>query len=183
MYITKFSYCIFLGSDEARVKEFNLKKMWLSPNGTLFNFMSVFVFVHCLQTAMFSSICVFVAFFDFDPSLNCRHNSQLLKWYRVPRTYFGEKCAASRSWLETTKYVHVVLANYLYYVHACSDALFTVIIGRHAFGDQYRATDLVIPGTGIDEWKILVFHSEHVFRRVSYRCGQAHHDIYTCRRE
>ncbi len=78
--------CATITPDEARVKEFNLKKMWKSPNGTIRNILGGVVFR--------------------EPIL-CRNVPRL-----VP------------SWTQP------------------------IIIGRHAFGDQYRATDFVVPGKG-----------------------------------
>jgi isocitrate dehydrogenase len=78
--------CATITPDEARVKEFNLKKMWLSPNGTLRNILGGTVFREPIVI-------------DNIPRI-------------VPQ---WEK---------------------------------PIIIGRHAFGDQYKATDLVIPGPG-----------------------------------
>ncbi|CCG21301.1 Idp1 isocitrate dehydrogenase [Candida orthopsilosis Co 90-125] len=79
--------CATITPDEARVKEFGLKKMWVSPNGTIRNILNGTVFRE--------SIII--------PS--------------VPRFVPGWKKP--------------------------------IVIGRHAFGDQYKATDLVIkePGT------------------------------------
>ncbi|MGH7120393.1 MAG: NADP-dependent isocitrate dehydrogenase [Acetobacteraceae bacterium] len=78
--------CATITPDEARVKEFNLKKMWRSPNGTLRNILDGTIFREPI-------IC---------------HN--------VPRLV--------PNWTKP------------------------IIIGRHAYGDQYRATDLKIPGAG-----------------------------------
>ncbi|KAI9270416.1 isocitrate dehydrogenase [NADP] [Phascolomyces articulosus] len=78
--------CATITPDEARVEEFNLKKMWKSPNGTLRNILNGTVFREPIVL----------------PSL--------------PRLVPG--------WTEP------------------------VIIGRHAFGDQYRATDFVTGGPG-----------------------------------
>ncbi|KAJ3011215.1 Isocitrate dehydrogenase [NADP], mitochondrial precursor (Oxalosuccinate decarboxylase) [Thoreauomyces humboldtii] len=79
--------CATITPDEARVKEFKLKKMWRSPNGTIRNILDGTVFREPI----------------------------LLK--NVPRLVPG--------WTEP------------------------IIIGRHAFGDQYRATDFIAdePGT------------------------------------
>ncbi|VDK80252.1 unnamed protein product [Litomosoides sigmodontis] len=74
--------CATITPDEARVKEFNLKKMWPSPNGTLRNYLGGTVFR--------------------EPIL-CNNIPRL-----VP------------SWKES------------------------IIIGRHAFGDQYKATDITV---------------------------------------
>jgi isocitrate dehydrogenase len=78
--------CATITPDEARVKEFGLKKMWRSPNGTIRNILGGTV---------------------FREPIICRN---------VPRLVPG--------WTEP------------------------IVIGRHAFGDQYRATDFSIPGPG-----------------------------------
>ncbi|SEQ08195.1 isocitrate dehydrogenase (NADP) [Faunimonas pinastri] len=78
--------CATITPDEARVKEFNLKKMWKSPNGTIRNILGGVIFREPI-------IC-----------------------QNVPRLVPG--------WTQP------------------------IIIGRHAFGDQYRATDFVVPGKG-----------------------------------
>jgi len=78
--------CATITPDEARVKEFNLKKMWKSPNGTIRNILGGVV---------------------FREPIICKN---------VPRLVPG--------WTQP------------------------IIIGRHAFGDQYRATDFVVPGPG-----------------------------------
>jgi isocitrate dehydrogenase len=78
--------CATITPDEARVKEFNLKKMWRSPNGTIRNELDGTV---------------------FREPIICRN---------VPRLVPG--------WTDP------------------------IVIGRHAFGDQYRATELAIPGAG-----------------------------------
>ena len=78
--------CATITPDEARVKEFNLKKMWRSPNGTIRNIIGGTVFRQPI-------ICS-----------------------NIPRLVPG--------WTKP------------------------IVIGRHAFGDQYRATDFLIPGPG-----------------------------------
>jgi isocitrate dehydrogenase len=78
--------CATITPDEARVKEFGLKKMWKSPNGTLRNIIGGTVFREPI-------IC-----------------------NNVPRYVQG--------WTKP------------------------IVIGRHAFGDQYKATDTVIKGKG-----------------------------------
>ena len=78
--------CATITPDEARVEEFNLKKMWRSPNGTIRNIIGGTV---------------------FREPIICKNVPRL-----VP------------SWTDP------------------------VIIGRHAFGDQYRATDFKVPGKG-----------------------------------
>ena len=83
--------CATITPDEARVKEFNLKKMWRSPNGTIRNIIGGTVF-------------------------------------REP----------------------IICSNIPKLVPSWSDP---VVIGRHAFGDQYRATDFKVPGKGKMEVK------------------------------
>ena len=78
--------CATITPDEARVKEFGLKQMWKSPNGTIRNILGGVIFREPI-------IC-----------------------QNVPRLVPG--------WTQP------------------------IIIGRHAFGDQYRATDVKIPGPG-----------------------------------
>jgi isocitrate dehydrogenase len=83
--------CATITPDETRVEEFDLKKMWKSPNGTIRNIIGGTV---------------------FREPIVCKNIPKL-----VP------------SWTEP------------------------VIIGRHAFGDQYRATDFKVPGKGKMEIK------------------------------
>ena len=78
--------CATITPDEARVEEFDLKKMWRSPNGTLRNIIGGTVFREPI----------------------------IMK--NVPRLVPG--------WTQP------------------------ICIGRHAFGDQYKATDAVIKGKG-----------------------------------
>lgn len=78
--------CATITPDEARVKEFNLKKMWKSPNGTI---------RHILGGTIFRE------------AILCKNIPRLVSSWKKP-----------------------------------------IIIGRHAFGDQYRATDFIIPGKG-----------------------------------
>ncbi len=78
--------CATITPDEARVKEFKLKEMWKSPNGTIRNILGGTI---------------------FREPIVCRNVPRL-----VP------------SWTQP------------------------IVVGRHAFGDQYRATDFVVPGTG-----------------------------------
>ncbi|XP_050409753.1 isocitrate dehydrogenase [NADP], mitochondrial [Patella vulgata] len=78
--------CATITPDEERVEEFKLKKMWLSPNGTIRNILGGTVFREPI-------IC-----------------------QSIPRLVPG--------WTQP------------------------IVIGRHAFGDQYRATDFVAPGPG-----------------------------------
>ena len=83
--------CATITPDESRVKEFDLKKMWRSPNGTIRNIIGGTV---------------------FREPIICKNIPKL-----VP------------SWTDP------------------------LIIGRHAFGDQYRATDFKVPGKGKMEVK------------------------------
>ena len=78
--------CATITPDEERVKEFGLKKMWKSPNGTIRNI--------------------------------------------VGGTVFREP---------------IIMKNVPRYVQGWTQP---IVIGRHAFGDQYKATDLVIKGKG-----------------------------------
>jgi isocitrate dehydrogenase len=78
--------CATITPDEARVKEFNLKEMWKSPNGTIRNILGGVI---------------------FREPIICKN---------VPRLVPG--------WTQP------------------------IIVGRHAFGDQYKATDFKVPGKG-----------------------------------
>ena len=78
--------CATITPDELRVKEFKLKKMWRSPNGTIRNIIGGTV---------------------FREPINCKNVPKLVPSWTHP-----------------------------------------IIIGRHAFGDQYRATDFKVPGKG-----------------------------------
>ena len=78
--------CATITPDEERVKEFKLKKMWRSPNGTIRNILGGTVFR--------------------EPIL-CKNIPKLIPSWKNP-----------------------------------------ICIGRHAFGDQYRATDFKVPGKG-----------------------------------
>ena len=83
--------CATITPDENRVKEFKLKKMWRSPNGTIRNILGGTVFR--------------------EPIL-CKNIPRLVPSWTNP-----------------------------------------IVIGRHAFGDQYRATDFKVPGKGKMEVK------------------------------
>jgi isocitrate dehydrogenase len=78
--------CATITPDEARVKEFNLKKMWKSPNGTIRNILGGTV---------------------FREAIICNNIPRLVPGWKLP-----------------------------------------IIIGRHAHGDQYRATDFLVPSAG-----------------------------------
>ncbi|HLW89718.1 MAG TPA: NADP-dependent isocitrate dehydrogenase [Roseiarcus sp.] len=78
--------CATITPDEARVKEFNLKEMWKSPNGTIRNIIGGVI---------------------FREPIICKNVPRLVPSWTKP-----------------------------------------IVIGRHAFGDQYRATDFKVPGKG-----------------------------------
>jgi len=78
--------CATITPDEARVKEFGLKKMWKSPNGTIRNILGGVI---------------------FREPIICKNVPRLVPGWTKP-----------------------------------------IVIGRHAFGDQYKATDFVYPGKG-----------------------------------
>src|SRR6202000_1986553 len=78
--------CATITPDEARVKEFNLKDMWKSPNGTIRNILGGVI---------------------FREPIICSNVPRLLPGWTTP-----------------------------------------IGIGRHAYGDQYRATDFKVPGPG-----------------------------------
>jgi isocitrate dehydrogenase len=78
--------CATITPDEARVKEFNLKEMWKSPNGTIRNILGGVI---------------------FREPIICKN---------VPRLVPG--------WTQP------------------------IVVGRHAYGDQYKATDFKVPGKG-----------------------------------
>jgi isocitrate dehydrogenase len=78
--------CATITPDEARVKEFNLKKMYRSPNGTIRNILDGTI---------------------FREPIICKNVPRLVPNWTAP-----------------------------------------IVIGRHSFGDQYRATDFVVPSAG-----------------------------------
>ena len=78
--------CATITPDEARVKEFGLKKMWKSPNGTIRNILGGTIFREPIVMS------------------------------NVPRLVLG--------WTKP------------------------IVVARHAFGDQYKATDFKVPGAG-----------------------------------
>jgi len=78
--------CATITPDEARVKEFHLKEMWRSPNGTIRNIIGGTI---------------------FREPIVCKNVPRLVPGWTHP-----------------------------------------IVIGRHAYGDQYRATDFVVPTKG-----------------------------------
>src|ERR1700761_1164558 len=78
--------CATITPDEARVKEFGLKEMWKSPNGTIRNIIGGTI---------------------FREPIICKNVPRLVPGWTRP-----------------------------------------IVVGRHAYGDQYRATDFLVPGPG-----------------------------------
>jgi isocitrate dehydrogenase len=78
--------CATITPDEPRVKEFHLKEMWKSPNGTIRNILGGVI---------------------FREPIICRNVPRLVPGWTLP-----------------------------------------IVVGRHAYGDQYRATDFRVPGKG-----------------------------------
>ena len=78
--------CATITPDEARVKEFGLKKMWKSPNGTIRNILGGVI---------------------FREPITCKNVPRLVPGWTKP-----------------------------------------IVVGRHAFGDVYQATDFRVPGKG-----------------------------------
>ena len=78
--------CATITPDEARVKEFNLKQMWKSPNGSIRNILGGVI---------------------FREPIIIKNVPRLIPHWTKP-----------------------------------------IVIGRHAFGDQYKATDFLVPGAG-----------------------------------
>ncbi len=100
--------CATITPDEARQKEFNLKQIWKSPNGTIRNILNGTV---------------------FREPIVCKNVPRLVSNWQTP-----------------------------------------IIVGRHAFGDQYKATDFLIPNAGKlsikfvgDDGKIIE-HEVHQFK-------------------
>ena len=100
--------CATITPDEARVKEFGLKKMWKSPNGTIRNILGGVI---------------------FREPIICRNVPRLVPGWTKP-----------------------------------------IVIGRHAYGDVYRATDFRVPGKGkltisfVGEDGTRIEHDVHEFK-------------------
>ncbi|MEK6542417.1 MAG: NADP-dependent isocitrate dehydrogenase [Pseudomonadota bacterium] len=111
--------CATITPDEDRVIEFNLKKMWKSPNGTIRNILGGVVF-------------------------------------REP----------------------IVIKNVPRLIPGWTDP---IVVGRHAFGDQYKATDYLVPGPGklrlIFEGDDGTVIDEEVFRFPSAGVAQAMYNL------
>jgi isocitrate dehydrogenase len=100
--------CATITADEARQKEFNLKQIWKSPNGTIRNILDGTV---------------------FREPIVCKNVPRLVSNWKTP-----------------------------------------IIVGRHAFGDQYKATDFLVPNSGKlsikfvgDDGKVIE-HEVHQFK-------------------
>jgi isocitrate dehydrogenase len=100
--------CATITPDEARVKEFGLKRMWKSPNGTIRNILGGVI---------------------FREPIICRNVPRLVPGWTKP-----------------------------------------IVIGRHAYGDVYRATDFRVPGKGkltisfVGEDGTRIEHEVHEFK-------------------
>src|ERR1043166_9652007 len=100
--------CATVTPDEGRVKEFGLKKMWKSPNGTIRNILGGVI---------------------FREPIICKNVPRLVPGWTKP-----------------------------------------IVIGRHAYGDVYRATDFRVPGKGkltisfIGEDGTKIEHEVHEFK-------------------
>ena len=101
--------CATITPDEARVKEFDLKEMWKSPNGTIRNILGGVI---------------------FREPIICKNVPRLVPGWTKP-----------------------------------------IIIGRHAFGDQYRATDFKFPGKGTLTMKF-VGEDGKVIEREVFKCAE-----------
>jgi isocitrate dehydrogenase len=96
--------CATITPDAARVKEFNLKQMWKSPNGTIRNILGGVI---------------------FREPIICKNVPRLVPGWTKP-----------------------------------------IIIGRHAYGDQYRATDIRFPGKGTLSMKFVSEDGSVIEREV-----------------
>ena len=113
--------CATITPDEARVKEFGLKKMWKSPNGTIRNILGGTIFREPIVMS------------------------------NVPRLVPG--------WTKP------------------------IVVARHAFGDQYKATDFKVPGAGEDggvaQVQYNVNDSIRGFARACFNYGlMRHYPVY-----
>ncbi len=96
--------CATITPDAGRVKEFGLKDMWKSPNGTIRNILGGTI---------------------FREPIICKNIPKLVPGWTLP-----------------------------------------IIVGRHAYGDQYRATDMLIPGKGTLSLKFVGEDGKTVEREV-----------------
>ena len=96
--------CATITPDEGRVKEFGLKEMWKSPNGTIRNILDGVI---------------------FREPIICRNIPKLVPGWTKP-----------------------------------------IIVGRHAYGDQYRATDFKFPGPGTITLKFVGADGKVIEREV-----------------
>ena len=102
--------CATITPDEARVKEFGLKKMWKSPNGTIRNILGGTIFREPIVMS------------------------------NVPRLVPG--------WTKP------------------------IVVARHAFGDQYKATDFKVPGAGQLTVTFTPDDGSEPIQRVVYNYGE-----------
>ncbi|MBV8839580.1 MAG: NADP-dependent isocitrate dehydrogenase [Alphaproteobacteria bacterium] len=96
--------CATITPDEGRVREFGLKEMWRSPNGTIRNILGGTI---------------------FREPIICRNVPRLVPGWTRP-----------------------------------------IVIGRHAYGDQYRATDFKFPGKGTISLKFIGEDGKVIEREV-----------------
>ena len=107
--------CATITPDEARKKEFNLKQIWKSPNGTIRNILDGTV---------------------FREPIVCKNVPRLVSNWQTP-----------------------------------------IIVGRHAFGDQYKATDFLVPSAGKLSIKFvgdngeIIEHEIHKFNSAGIAMG------------
>src|SRR5919107_2177225 len=112
--------CATITPDEGRVKEFDLKEMWRSPNGTIRNILGGTI---------------------FREPIICKNVPRLVPGWTKP-----------------------------------------IIIGRHAYGDQYRATDFRVPGKGkltisfVGEDGTRIEHEGHSFPGSGVAMGMFNED-------
>ena len=106
--------CATITPDEARVKEFGLKEMWKSPNGTIRNILGGVI---------------------FREPIICKNVPRLVPGWTKP-----------------------------------------IIIGRHAYGDQYRATDFRFPGKGTLSMKFVGEDGKVIEQRGVQDAGRRRRD-------
>ena len=103
--------CATITPDEARVKEFNLKQMWKSPNGTIRNILDGTI---------------------FREPIICRNVPRLVSHWDKP-----------------------------------------VVVARHGFGDQYRATDFQFPGAGTLTMKFVPADGSATIEKEVFKAPEA----------
>lgn len=132
----------FVMTDEARVKEFNLKQMWKSPNGTIRNILNGQWICSCdlQKLEPFQLFFDWLQWYFFLPTGTVFREPIICK--NVPRLVPGMFPV-----LLTLQSV-LSIVEFSWLVVVVSGWSKPICIGRHAFGDQYRATDTVIKGAG-----------------------------------